>query len=320
MSSRLNSYNFNHLYYFYVIASQGNMTAASEVLNTSQPSLSVQMKALESALQRPLFTRAKRKIELTKFGQELLSYCKKGFETFEEMGELFVDSKVNSPPYTISIGVSMEIDRPFVAEVIGKITRSQPKEIRPKINLVSLDTATLNQMLRSGEVDLLLSTKATIDHDIELLFRYSLPVGCFGNSEIYQASQRVRFEAILRDRTYGVALPAHSTQLRAEIEQYFLKKRIRPNCLFESNILAAVIRATVDGVGMTIAPQAYVWSEIKSRKLFYISDSPLWRHQLILLSKKGRFRNNKAAIVRHFAEELESMATLTWPRKPLAAY
>lgn len=309
MNKGLNGYNFNHLYYFYIIASHGNMTTASEFLNTSQPSLSVQMRALESALRRQLFTREKRKIELTSFGQQLLSYCKKSFEIFEEMQENAFDQKLNRRLLTVSIGVSLEIDRPFVTEIIAKISRSQPKDLRPKINLISLSTPMLSQMLRAGEIDLLLSTKATIDQDVELLFRYSLPVGCFGNREMHAATRGARLDSVLRDRRYGLALPSHLTQLRSEIDHYFLKRRIHANPLFESNILAAVIRAASDGLGLTIIPEAYVWSEIRSHKLFRISDSALWKHQLMLLTKRGRSHEGKAAFARRFTEELDSISS-----------
>ena len=58
----------------YVLAAHqaGNFAMAAEACNVSQPSLSVQIKKLEEFLGAPIFTRTKRGVALTAFGQEVL--------------------------------------------------------------------------------------------------------------------------------------------------------------------------------------------------------------------------------------------------------
>ena len=80
-------YNFNHLYYFYITAKSGGVTAAAAHLRISQPSLSSQLKVLERALDVKLFQKVGRNNELTQAGSVIYGFCRRMFELSEEMGE-----------------------------------------------------------------------------------------------------------------------------------------------------------------------------------------------------------------------------------------
>ena len=54
--------------YFLAVTREGNISAAAQSLNLSQPSLSRQLKDLEDELGTTLFIRGKRRIELTEEG------------------------------------------------------------------------------------------------------------------------------------------------------------------------------------------------------------------------------------------------------------
>jgi LysR family hca operon transcriptional activator len=60
-----------HLRYFIAVARELNLSRAAEVLNTSQPSLGQQMRALEDDIGVKLFVREKNKLELTEAGRVL---------------------------------------------------------------------------------------------------------------------------------------------------------------------------------------------------------------------------------------------------------
>src|SRR6187399_1886029 len=61
--------NFHHLRYFWAVAREGNLRRAAEKLHVSQPSISAQIKILESALGDRLFRRSGRTLVLTEFGR-----------------------------------------------------------------------------------------------------------------------------------------------------------------------------------------------------------------------------------------------------------
>lgn len=61
--------NYHHLLYFGVIAREGSMKRACEVLNLSLPALSAQLRTLEDTLGEKLFHRVGRTLVLTDAGQ-----------------------------------------------------------------------------------------------------------------------------------------------------------------------------------------------------------------------------------------------------------
>ena len=111
-------YNFNHLYYFFVTVKSGGVTTAAKHLRISQPSLSSQLKVLERSLDIKLFQKVGRNNEVTQAGSVIYGFCRRMFEVSEEMGEL-ISQRVPSATRRINIGVSQEVDRPFVVDVVS---------------------------------------------------------------------------------------------------------------------------------------------------------------------------------------------------------
>ena len=67
------NYELRHLVYFLEVARQLHFRKAAETLAIAQPALSRQIAQLEAALGAPLFTRSRRKVELTPAGRALVA-------------------------------------------------------------------------------------------------------------------------------------------------------------------------------------------------------------------------------------------------------
>jgi LysR family transcriptional regulator, transcriptional activator of nhaA len=111
-------FNFNHLYYFYVTAKSGSTTVAAKHLKISQPSLSSQIRVLEGTLEMDLFRKVGRNNQLTEAGAVIYGFCRRMFDVSEEMNEIIV-GRVPSAARRINIGVSDEVERSFVVEVVS---------------------------------------------------------------------------------------------------------------------------------------------------------------------------------------------------------
>jgi LysR family transcriptional regulator, transcriptional activator of nhaA len=300
----MNAYNFNHFYYFYITAKLEGVTFAAKYLNTSQSSLSTQIKTLEAAVGKKLFKKAGRRIELTDAGKEIYQYCRRSFEILAEMSDQ-IEKKPNSMGVRMTIGVSIDIDRPFVTDLIAKIIRSYPKTKTPLLNLISVGTTELFQMLKTRNVDLLLTSKGLIDQDIHLIKEFAMPVGLYGTPEIAKKCGKVSIEEIARNADLGFVLPSKLTGLREEIDAYFIKKKIRPKNVFESNIMASVVRAASDGLGCTIIPEAYIAKELQNHKLISLSHKPLWKYRMMLLSPRNQTEGAKLDLAEKLSSEIE---------------
>ncbi|MBL8919115.1 MAG: LysR family transcriptional regulator [Myxococcaceae bacterium] len=105
--------NHHHLQYFRVIAQEGGISAAGRKLSITHSTLSTQLKQLEDVLGRPLFDREGRRLVLTPFGEQVLTYA----EAIHRLGAELLD---------FSAGVSApEERRPFRVVV----TPTLPKTI-----------------------------------------------------------------------------------------------------------------------------------------------------------------------------------------------
>lgn len=300
----MNAYNFNHLYYFYITAKLEGITVAAKHLNTSQSSLSVQIKNLEHNVGKVLFKKVGRHIELTEDGKELFQFCRRGFEAFEEMSDHIQKSKT-AMGVRINIGVSNDIDRPFVTEVIAKIIRNHPLSKQPLVKLISKESDIILDLLKAGEIDFAITTNATIDGQIKLHKEFLFPVMAFASKDILINLKKKSFTDYLKDHSIGTVLPSKPTILRAETESYFVKRKFWPVATFESNIMASVIRAAIDGLGIALLPLAYVSRELKSDKLHSLSSDILWKHRLMVISLNSGFSEEKSRILDQLIEDLQ---------------
>jgi LysR family transcriptional activator of nhaA len=100
---KLKDINWNQVYYFYEVARKMSMKEAAEVTGVSIPTVSEQIKRLETLLETPLFHRRPRRIELTVEGETLYQHAKQMFES----GLRFLDvvSPTEIGGYPVRIGV-----------------------------------------------------------------------------------------------------------------------------------------------------------------------------------------------------------------------
>src|SRR5512144_1714140 len=77
--------NYHHLFYFWTVARAGSIARASEELRLAQPTISNQLKTLESHLGVKLLERQGRRLVLTDVGRTVLRYADDIFRTGQEL-------------------------------------------------------------------------------------------------------------------------------------------------------------------------------------------------------------------------------------------
>lgn len=137
------------LEYFLAVAREENITHAANSLHIAQPTLSLQLKALEQELGKPLFIRGKRKITLTKEGvvlrrraEEILSLVK--------IAEQEVSSEDTDIRGTVSIG-SGETEAMNLALKAANILQSDHPHV--SFHLFNGDAQAITERLDQGILD-----------------------------------------------------------------------------------------------------------------------------------------------------------------------
>ncbi len=140
---------FRVLQYFLAVTREGNISAAAQSLNLSQPSLSRQLKDLEDELGAKLFIRGNRRIELTEEG---LILRKRAGEIMQlvELTESEISEVKNNISGTLSIGAGESLSMHSITEVFRRLKENYP-DIR--LNVVSGDTEDLQDRLDRGLLD-----------------------------------------------------------------------------------------------------------------------------------------------------------------------
>ena len=161
-----------HLRYFLAIAEHSHFGAAAEELMVSQPTLSQQMKDLESELGIALFERVGRGVKLSQAGHLYREVARHALGVLEE-GESMLHEFEQMLRGSLSIGVVQTVNAYLIPSVVAKFVREYPKV---KLLIEELSAAEIEDRLGNAVLDLGISFSPSsgIDLVIEPLFEKSL--------------------------------------------------------------------------------------------------------------------------------------------------
>lgn len=135
---------------FYAVAENLSFTAAARKLRLSQPTLSLQVKALERELGTQLIERGSRKLRLTRQGEALQTFAKKIFDTESEIEALFRDT-AQPGPSRLTIATNQSVAAHILPSRLETFTTRYPKV---EINIHNLRTADILTSVLDGSVDI----------------------------------------------------------------------------------------------------------------------------------------------------------------------
>jgi LysR family transcriptional activator of nhaA len=283
-------FNFNHLYYFYVTAKSGGVTCAARHLHLSQPSLSSQLKVLEGSLDVKLFEKNGRRNELTGVGHVVFDYCRKMFELSEAMDEV-VAKKMPMETKRISIGISEEVDRSFVVEVVSGLLKKLSPDQRPKVALISAGKEQLADRLRFRELDAVVTETPMVDIDFINLDHVEVPVilTCPFYWKTKAVNKKNSAIGMVRD-FLGEAepqwvVPNAKFKLRSEIDHFIEENSMQGKIVFESDTLSTLASAIKSEIGFSFLPAFYVVNELRLKSLKRIGPKEgFWKYPLWLVA------------------------------------
>ena len=253
--------NYRHLYYFWAVAKDGNLTRTAETLHVSQSALSTQIKQLEDQLGQALFTRAGRALQLTEAGRMALTYADTIFETGNELTALLRDGK-QLERQVLRIGGVATLSRNFQENFVKPLLK------RTDVELV----------LQSGSLDELLSRLAVHTLDMVLSNRKvhadsqnpwrcrriaRQPVSLVGKPR--SKSKAFRFPSELAE--VPLLLPGRDSDIRAGFDVLCEQLGLRYRVLAEVDDMAMLRLLARDSGNPALLPTVVVQDELRSGKL-----------------------------------------------------
>ena len=138
---------------FVAIAETGSFTAAAKRVGRTQSAVSMQIKRLESLVDRALFERDARTVSLTPHGEILLDHARRILRAHREAIAAF-DSQVMAGHVTV--GSPDDYASTFLPEILARFAATHP---RVHVEVVCEDSTLLVTRLAKGDVDLALVTQ-----------------------------------------------------------------------------------------------------------------------------------------------------------------
>jgi len=138
---------------FLNVVDSGSVTRAAATLHMSQAAASQQIKRLEQTLDCRLFERQGRRLELAPAGERLLAQAHR---LVAQNDELLAAMRAPAFEGEVRLGVPYDIIASFVPAILRRFAKSQP---RVRVSLVCEDSKIVREALRSGGVDLALTTE-----------------------------------------------------------------------------------------------------------------------------------------------------------------
>ena len=244
------------LSYFVALADTGSFTRAAEQMGVSQPSLSQQIRGLETIIGAPLFERGGPAI-LTPLGRELLARARSillDLADLEDVRATSADSLIG----TIRLGVSPTLGAYLMPSLVARLHREHPA---------------LRVHVREGLPTVLASDLATGVHDVILA---QLPVAGRGlhSERLFREPLHVTMAADHPLRTKACITPAdlRGTSLLTLMPEYRLAEQVAAiaaevgaNVLrdYEGTSLDAIRQMAGMGMGLALLPDLYVRQEIR---------------------------------------------------------
>lgn len=252
--------NYNHLLYFWTVASEGSIARAADVLHVTPQTISGQLKLLEGSIGEALFERAGRGLALTDSGHTVFRYADDIFALGAELSQV-VRSGSHGAPASLHVGIVNSIAKLITYQILEPAL-SVSSDLR--VTCVESDLESLLGDLAVHRLDLVLSDRI-IPHGLNVrAFNHSLgesPIGFFASRDI-AAKYRRTFPRSLNGAP--VLLPVRSIAIRRSLDEWFEQQDLVPKVVAEFDDSALMKAFGEAGTGVFPAPLA-IANEIVSK-------------------------------------------------------
>ncbi|MFF2498302.1 selenium metabolism-associated LysR family transcriptional regulator [Peribacillus sp. NPDC058075] len=291
---------------FVTVIEQKNFSRAGDILNLSQPGVSLHIRNLENELGTKLIYRSPKQVQITEPGKILYRHAKQMINHYET-AKREINEFNNVVSGTMKIGASFTIGEYYLPKVLAEFAAQYPKV---DIQIIISNSNDVIKGIRSNRLDIGLIEGETEYKDID--------VRPFMNDEMivvvppdHPLSQMDLIErTLLQNQTWVLREQGSGTRTYSDKLLSSLELNIKKTFIFTS--IQGVKEAVMAGLGIALLSRLTVQKELKSNELktFHLKNEPIIRPFSIV--KKLDFEASKAMEL--FLRKVEEFAIKGRPK------
>ena len=255
--------DLQRLKYFVEVARQKHFSRAAEVCRVSQPSLSQQIKKLETEVGGRLFQRSRGKITLTRLGQDFIKHAQAILADVDSAEE-FINRLQEENLNTLRFGAIPTIAPYLLPDLLEAISITNPAA---RLEVVENTTSHLEEALLTGKIDFALwSPPTTIDAECDSVsiandpLLLTLPPNHpLADSDQIDVNMILEERIILLENSHCLA-----NQAGAFCDEFGLHKNIK----IQSSQIETLLGLVEKGFGLTFTPAIAANAHRNSKVVF----------------------------------------------------
>jgi LysR family transcriptional activator of nhaA len=279
--------NYNHLLYFHIVAREGSIRRAAEVLRLTQSTVSIQVHALERSIGQRLFTRSGRHLVLTDVGQLVRRYAEEIFARGDELAEV-LRGRPAQRPMRFAVGIASTVTKLVAFRLLEPVFRlAEPMRI---VCGVEAHEALLGR-LAAYSLDLVISDAPVAAGSKIRAFGHALGdsgISFFGDARL-AARYRRGFPRSLDGAP--VLLPADGCDLRRGLDGWFDALGVHPQVVGEFEDSAAIKVFGASGAGIFPVPSIVAAEMRRQYRVCVVGKTDEVRERYYAISVERRLRH-----------------------------
>jgi DNA-binding transcriptional LysR family regulator len=294
----------HQLTYFDSVSRHLHFTRAAEELHVAQPSVSQQIRKLESELGAPLFHRMKRRVALTEAGKTFLPHARAVLQRLAE-ARLEVQELSGLRKGTLAVGAPPSVGTHLLPRALAAFSRRHPGIT---LTFREAGSRTLLTLLEEGDLDLAVVIQPIRHPALETrpLLEEELLLVVPRHHALAAAHRPVRL-AQLRDEPF-VLLREGTYDLRDQTLAACRRAGFEPHVALDGGEMDSMLRFVGAGIGLAILPEMVLAEiDVGSGPVAVRRLLPRLSRSLVLARRRDRYFS---AAAQEFAGVLEETAAL----------
>jgi DNA-binding transcriptional LysR family regulator len=249
---------------FFIVAQEGSISRAAEILFITQPAVSRAIQQLEEKSGCALFFRTPKGVKLTKEGATLYKYIEQAFN-FIQLGEKKLAEVKELEKGEVTIGVSDTICKHYLLPHLKSFNQTFPGV---RIHVANHTTPMIIDMLKNGKIDLGIANLPVDDQG--LIIKEIIEIqDCFVVGQKYKKLAEEE-RSIMEVVNYPILLLDRESNSRVYIDKYLAEHQIVIQPEIELGNFELLVRFAAFDFGAACVIKNFIVDELDNSTLYEI--------------------------------------------------